>query len=321
MWTKSLDSNSGATTCLSFSSNGRLVGVGFDDGETGVIEIESSHWMTSHRFSHPLGSITKIAWTMNDFTNAEGKIVEKYGMIEINEPGEPKRVSHLEGFLESAFGSVMISLTQSSLVMCHVFGIIPVFSIDLSTADLLVAPIGGKIFDNIDVLVQWTSPSASVAATSLGHVTTMVPVSCPPPQPQCHFGLLRPTLPFGSTDGLQRASVLWLSMEADIAALLELVSPLGKKWKDCSRVISAKLGLLKTLLDGYEMTMDPVQFLYTVALCGTWHPTATNHFSNHWNEQGLSRLRAAVDLCLNTIEWTLQMRVLPIATNLMLRSR
>ena len=56
-------------------------------------------------------------------------------------------------------------------------------------------------------------------------------------------------------------------------------------------------------------------------MCGAWHPAATAAFSQHWNEQGLTRLRSAVDLASKAAIKQLHLRAIPIATNISLRCR
>lgn len=64
-----------------------------------------------------------------------------------------------------------------------------------------------------------------------------------------------------------------------------------------------------------------MSFFYTVAMCGAWHPVAQTTFSSHWNDQGISRLRVAIDFAAKFISQTVNLRLVPIATNLQLRCR
>jgi hypothetical protein len=96
----------------------------------------------------------------------------------------------------------------------------------------------------------------------------------------------------------------------------EHVNNMSKKWKECIKTIPLKLSLLKTLIEGYQLNMSTVEFLHTVAVCGMWHPAASTSFSQHWNEQGITRLRSGIDATSRFIIRTLQLKVAPLATNI-----
>lgn len=89
--------------------------------------------------------------------------------------------------------------------------------------------------------------------------------------------------------------VLLSKISHDIDKMTQLVTNMDKKWKDIHKTMFAKLSLLQTLLTGYELNVSPLEFLYTVALCGKWHPASVTHFSSHWNDQGILRLRSDID--------------------------
>lgn len=86
-----------------------------------------------------------------------------------------------------------------------------------------------------------------------------------------------------------------INLKSDIIVLQNLISSCLKKWKDALRPIGGKTTLLQGLLSGYQIAMSPLQFYYTVSMCGLWHPAAVMCFSQHWNEQGLSRLKNSFD--------------------------
>jgi hypothetical protein len=110
-------------------------------------------------------------------------------------------------------------------------------------------------------------------------------------------------------------------IESDLNRLNDMITGCGKKWKDACRVVIPKLSLLQSVLDGYELNMSPVQFMYTISHCGLWHPAAVASFSQHWNEQGLTRLRSAIDTASRYIIKLIHLRAVPIATNISLRCR
>lgn len=117
------------------------------------------------------------------------------------------------------------------------------------------------------------------------------------------------------------AASLLLSLKNDIARVNDLISTLGRKWKDATRVLSAKLVLFQSLLDNYELPYTPVQFMYSIVLCGMWHPAASASFANHWNDQGMVRLKSAIDSVSKSVLKCLISQVSPIATNMALVCR
>ena len=101
--------------------------------------------------------------------------------------------------------------------------------------------------------------------------------------------------------------------------LNSLLGTCAKRWKDANRPISAKMGLLRGVLEGYQLNLTPLQFLYSIAMCGLWHPASVMAFSQHWNEQGLNRLRSAVDAASKSILQLLHFDVTNAATSLLLQ--
>lgn len=85
----------------------------------------------------------------------------------------------------------------------------------------------------------------------------------------------------------QELTQLWLNIGSDLGRLCDAILSLEKKWAGINKTLLAKLGLLDVLLQGYEIHMSSLEFYYTIALCGRWHPAVAAHFSQHWNEQGL----------------------------------
>eukprot|EP01037_Dinobryon_pediforme_P018604 gene18604-18893_t len=110
------------------------------------------------------------------------------------------------------------------------------------------------------------------------------------------------------------SSYKWLAQSGSTQLLIE-------KWKDACKAILPKLSLLQGLLETYQVVMTPVQFLYTVSMCGLWHPIALNCFSQHWNDQGLARLKTAIDSASQAIITALQLRGVAYCTNIILASR
>lgn len=137
-------------------------------------------------------------------------------------------------------------------------------------------------------------------------------------------GLVSLLLPFGllrSFVWMERSASMQLAVRSGLAKIADLVATCGRRWRDATRPILLKLSLLRDLLTSYQLAMEPCQFLATVSLCGLWHPVALTSFSQHWNEQGLTRLRSGIETASQSILANLQLRALPWAANLVLASR
>lgn len=195
-----------------------------------------------------------------------------------------------------------LSLTSGGYINCHIIGVSPLYRVSLHPSIGL----------SIASLVADSHHGASVLFTSKDSTDKVDPM----------INQL-PTVPLLSRDmqWLEQAASLHLCIGSDLARLQELVLGCGRKWKEAVKVVLPKLSLLQTLLDTYQMTMTPVEFCYTISLCGLWHPAAATAFSQHWNEQGIQRLRATVDTTGRSIIKLLQTKALPMATNILLAAR
>jgi len=112
-----------------------------------------------------------------------------------------------------------------------------------------------------------------------------------------------------------------LKLKADVASMHSLLLTCHRKWKEACKTVLPKLGLLQTVLDGYQIKMSPIHFMYSVCHSGLWHPAAILSFSQHYNEQGLNRLRSSIDSATNLIMKILQIRIQSVATNIILRCK
>ena len=127
------------------------------------------------------------------------------------------------------------------------------------------------------------------------------------------------------SDILSKSSVyetfvhLLTSITNDANSILESLSLCAKKWKDSLKPIIPKLMLLQSTLDGYSLKMSVLEFLFTVASCGMWHPAAQVAFSSQWGEQNLTRLCSTVDSSTRLILRVLVMEVNRLATNIHLK--
>lgn len=222
--------------------------------------------------------------------------------------GESAENAVVESVFRSNESDMLLSLDEDNMLSGYIFGIFPLFTIQMDSADRLV---GGS------------AHLTGVYVVSSQHLQALHGFPC---NPQLHRSLIK--LDIGIFSGcksryrwLEHAASLYLMIQADFSKLQEMVTGHSRKWKDSTRVIIPKLSLLQTVLNGYQISMTPVHFMFTLVHCGMWHPAAQTAFSQHWNDQGISRLRSAVDATSHSIRKSLQMRAIPIATNLALRCR
>lgn len=217
--------------------------------------------------------------------------------------------SHIvEAFFRSTESSIMLSLDAHNELSGFIFGIYPLFSINLNMIEIIVG--GAACLTGVFV--------ASTLAQQLQEMTS-TGVICTRSVQKLNISML-------SCDNcrfrwVEHAASLHLMIHADISKLQDMITGHSRKWKDATRVMIPKLSLLQGALDGYQMSMTPVQFMYTIAHCGLWHPAALTSFSQHWNDQGIARLRSAVDTTSLSIIKSLQMRAIPLANNIALRCR
>ena len=291
-------------SALAFSPSGKALALGHQHGEVSLLNIESGEVVQSYGSSS--SGVVAVSWIHS--ANNGGRqqsgvvrnLVESVGMEEYFDPelGEVRDKSLLEPLFAAAEGGVLLALAEDGTLMGHVLGLSPLFSWSgkgrtqcglLPAAQLLVSARG-------DVLL---SADAAVQPGTLGRLR--VPA------------LLRPS-------DQQRATVLLLTLSADMTRLVDALLGAGRKWKDACKVVVPKLGLLEGVLAGYELGMTPVQFMFSLAHCGNWHPAAAA-FAQHWNEQGLGRLRASVEVAGRAVLRLLQLRALPLATNTVLRCK
>jgi hypothetical protein len=106
-----------------------------------------------------------------------------------------------------------------------------------------------------------------------------------------------------------------------LQSVLTSIAGWNRKWRDATRVVGAKLGLLQSAMDGYQLKMTPIELYYQIALCGQWHPVTLAALPSHWNEQGLSRLQSSAMGCLETMLEELRMIHMSTITNASLNVR
>ena len=220
-------------------------------------------------------------------------------------------------FFRSTENCVLLSVSANKELSGFIFGIFPLFTVQMDMGYTLVK--GYTPFEAVYVVSKETDAeqndqnkilnSDSVVSPSLSKhnvlkidIEMLKCVSC-------------------SFHWFEQTASLYLVIHSELAKLQDMITGFSRKWKDATRVILPKLSLLQGILDGYQLSMTATQFMYTIAQCGLWHPAALTAFSQHWNHQGISRLRSAVDATSDFIRKSLQLRAVPIATNIALRCR
>lgn len=117
---------------------------------------------------------------------------------------------------------------------------------------------------------------------------------------------------FNHSDLLQHSTMAnsIFHLKALAQSIRDSQNNMSRRWREALRVFPPKVELMNSALRGYELN-GIVDFLHSIVLCGLWHPAASVIFSQHWNEQSLSRLRSTVDSTLKYIERTLQLQIIP----------
>ncbi len=236
--------------------------------------------------------------------------IQRGGMAEYSDPGASNLTANANDGISVALtspvaarrelvvhlaGHVHLSLTADGSLHGHIVGVFPLFRVQL--------------FSN-----------------AVSHGSSLIAGSYAGPAVLCSVSQGVVQLPFSTQFSreikwLEQAASLHLCIESNLARLQELIVGCGRKWKDTCKVILPKLSLLQTLLDTYELRMTPIEFCYSITLCGLWHPAAATAFSQHWNDQGLQRLRAGLDATSRSVIKLLQTKALPMTTNCLLAAR
>ena len=312
-----LTTNGSNITTLSFSLSGKILGLGCDDGEILVFCIETSECISSLKANKYNDPIEYIGWQCGDklknssinyndklsykiWNHGGINLTARTGMEDYAESGyeESTYIAPEEAFFSGAENSVLISMNSNGIVSGYIFGIFPLFSINISTLMSSTISISPVLCHSLPLAVGVPLSTNNGSLYMLG---------------------LNSLIGNRKYFWYEHLSTLYLMISSDLTRLQEMMISNGKKWKDANKVMIAKLSLLQNCLKGYQLEMDPAQFLYTITHCGLWHPAALTSFSQHWNDQGLTRLRSAIDSTSKSIVKQLYLRAIPIATNVALR--
>lgn len=317
---------------MCFSVVGKYLSLGFDDGTVAIINIETTHLnRLVCPYSEYHGYVSCLSWQKIHLTEKTCNMkkawlfgglnqVESAGMIEYLDPRNGlSTTSKNKDMILQLSGMLLFSMTANGHLCCYILGLYPLFTLkvesssDFSSFQSLRSSLvygcypGPVVFYKHDASV-WMK-NASVHPVSEERFQSL-PNELRLPATLCA------ELPW-----LEQLTSLQMTIDANIASLLDMITSCSRKWKDACKIILPKLMLMKSSLDSYQMKMTPVQFCYSITLCGLWHPAAANTFSQHWNEQGIDRLNTSVHSASRSIIKLLQTRAIPVATNTILAVR
>jgi hypothetical protein len=322
-YTRTSESLESAITSLLFSKVSKLLTLGLADGSVALLDIETNDIVPARRTEDASSecSVTSLAWQSlpalklsmvnMDLLAVHGGLhqFQRGGMSEYSDPTAVASLNVVDGIslaltspvtarwelINLLSGNLLLAPTQDGRIDGYILGVYPLFSV---SAGLLGAP--SRLF----------SAPVDITNTLCFDTTTT----------GCRM-LHWPSSLHERLRWYEHCGSLHLCIESNLSRLHDLVLSCGRKWKDACKVILPKLSLMQTLLTSYEMQMTPIEFCYSITLCGLWHPAAATAFSQHWNDQGLQRLRAAVDSTSRSIVKLLQTKALPMVTNSLLCAR
>ena len=351
----SLDASSSSSDLvphlLQFAPSGKVLSVGCRGGVTLSLDIETEVSYRCGPLSRsqlsqitcqcsPESTLISLAWcTLNDdehvlSASGDGATCAAVGPAEqvhtlclpvLCEDGESVE-DNPEGGVRALLlreHAVLLGVTSEGLLLGSFCGIFPLFCVELMP--LLSSALSGD-FSLSDCMVSvggnaFAKQTGTDEPTSSMYVEAITPVHRPllKAQQQLVVPIIDPrrgcqALLFETRMARQLIEVL-----SDLSQAQALLLACARKWKDATKVIVAKMSLLRSLLEGYDLHMTPVEFMYSVVMCGHWHPAVITHFSTHWNAAGIARLLSAVDIASQSISKDICFRVLPIATNVLLR--
>lgn len=322
-----------AATALRFSPDGKLVALGAASGAVAIYDLEKASYVLALSYSPDGGSptshgaIAQLSWShASTLSGCEwGKegmwaeawqhgglgTVERAGLKELGDTdGEDIDTDELTlaDVFQALHGFVLFAVTDTHMLGAYAFGLCPLYFVALDD----------HTCSHPWKMNEWSLGRSEVALYRRSDMDDLKSNTRSP------YGLCKAQISrhlFSSFYWQERVAMVVASMSQDVDRLVELASQCSRKWKEATKLLPIKLGLLQTALEGYELPYNPVSFFYTVAMCGAWHPVAQTTFSSHWNDQGISRLRVGIDMGAKFISHIVKLCMIPTATNLQLRSR
>lgn len=332
---------------ISFSPSGKVIAIGGDVGNIVILrieQIECTKAFRSMRLSQlqSTPNIIDILFWANDeeslnynvSNSASGSsnkpillwecykyggldLVQKYGLREYFESGEDAALETfpVSELIKTVAGSVLYAGNSITGIVCaYLLGIFPYFTVDLKS----VSSRSSQILSDM----QWrgvgglpsTSNSLFIASSVNSTLITSSILVCP-------LSSLVTELSGQILPWRENNCALWLGLLNDLTRVEELLASCARKWKDATKVLPAKLGLLRHVLVGYNLSFTASEFYQTIAFCGLWHPAAHTAMTQHWNEAGLARFRASLEVTTKTLLSILVMKMKPLLVNIHLRIR
>ncbi len=346
---------------LTFSPSGKLLALGHKNGEVSIVHIESGEVKQAYNSILPKSSpssdssIVHIHWCTSNWSETLGgsgyediqysaklaqldtiSMIESMKADATTDAGESTAVSEADlPYFISSKNTVLFVIDSNGYLTAYIYGVFPIFQMQ-TNKNIIIKQIDTSRENNTSMnvapIIHCSSSSGDSYYCRLGvnavlhrdnaqGSLNMVRI-----EQILHNLLQKPTTAASVLKVLpskihDRVASILLNLKADTATMQGLILTCGRKWKDACKVILLKLSLLTGTLDSYQIKMSPIHFLYTTCQAGLWHPGAVLSFSQHWNEQGLNRLRSAIDSASKSIVKILQMQVDAIATNVLLRCK
>jgi hypothetical protein len=340
-------------SAIGFSAVGKCLSVGFSDGTTSILDFESSDVLVCRSCPNTAtiyveSPIVSFAWQrikdgerISEVPNSLHKLasyfggvnqIHRAGMAEYCDPNAAPATGGLDSVISLAATSpyanrrellsllsdfLHLSMTASGGVTCHVLGVFPLFQVAVAVpATVQCGLVSGSYMGAAALLLLHRHrhhpdiDAAARAGEGEGEVSTVTSV-----------GFMQAVGGLQGHRWREQCGSLHLSLECNLSRLQDIITGCGRKWKEAGKVVLPKMMLMQTLLDTYELKMSPVEFCFTISMCGMWHPAAAVAFSQHWNDQGLLRLRASFEAASRSIVKLLQTAALPLATNCLLAAR
>ena len=247
-------------------------------------------------------------------------LVHRLGQTVFMEPSvhssQADSAQNYKKIVSSSENQMLLVVTESGTVYGYLHAIYPIFQIKL--ADLIsgqcssfqnINVVKGYVSDELNFLFQVTYECTSDNNNSVISLST-ISMSTDKLSPLI-FSLLQPCL----------SQVIF--SKAICANIVTIIQQLGKKWTDTTRVLGPKLSLLQDSLKAYALDFTPIEAFYMQALCGHWHPGVIAKGSELFAEQGLNRLKNAIEGVdgAGGIVKALITRATPMATNVLLGCR
>lgn len=300
---------------VKWNSFGSLLAVAFGNGNQGVIDLETSMFSSAYKLDdNRPRNITGLTWTSysqnNDLSTASSlrhsgtNIEKRVGMDIFPDAGATDQSKYNQLNSLASIAVLLMSISSDFCIKGHLFGIYPIFSVIMHPVlDFSTPTVKVKLLHSSGLLLIANEENF----TSLTCASSMI--------------YLTSYLTSNRLQGFQEQSIIMLNIETNLVKLLDSIQSFGKKWKEVTKVILPKLQLLQGVMDGYQLNMGPIEFMFSIATCGMWHPAATASFPNHWNEQGIARLRSGVESFLLSFIKYITMTAIPMVKNMMLNCR